>query len=313
MSQKDQNRFRRIGKKWRESVDKTREYDVVESEYIYEDLIPSNYYGFTTSREYQAAQKLKQRLFHMYKGKSLDDIVPGENLKTERGNCYHIKNHETINLKKIDARIVRSKIITELKLIRGIGEVHASRLKESGCVTIEDLKDHKRFGDEAKEFLDLLDKGNTTEIMDHLVHWLPRSHPLVLFLSSLHREEDFVILDIESLGLFTRPIVLFGVASIIGDQIATHQYLVRNMKEEPAALIALLSHFTPRSALITFNGRAFDVPYIIERLAYYGLPGDLDRPHFDILHFSRRAWRAFVPDCRKSETSLDNNQKSESE
>jgi len=49
---------------------------------------------------------------------------------------------------------------------------------------------------------------------------------------------------------------------------------------------------------VTFNGRTFDIPYIRERLAYYGIRANLERPHFDVLHFSRRAWRDCVPDCK---------------
>jgi len=28
------------------------------------------------------------------------------------------------------------------------------------------------------------------------------------------------------------------------------------------------------------------------------MKGDLDNPHFDILHFSRRAWKEKLPNCR---------------
>ena len=50
--------------------------------------------------------------------------------------------------------------------------------------------------------------------------------------------------------------------------------------------------------MITFNGRSFDVPFIRERLGFYGMEGSLNNPHFDLLHFSRRAWRDQLPDCR---------------
>jgi hypothetical protein len=35
------------------------------------------------------------------------------------------------------------------------------------------------------------------------------------------------------------------------------------------------------------------------------MPGDLERSHFDVLHFSRRAWRGQFPDCRL--TTLERN------
>jgi len=54
------------------------------------------------------------------------------------------------------------------------------------------------------------------------------------------------------------------------------------------------------AAYISFNGKSFDIPYIGERAAYYGMPVRLDRPHFDLLHFSRRRWGGSLPDCRLS-------------
>jgi hypothetical protein len=88
------------------------------------------------------------------------------------------------------------------------------------------------------------------------------------------------------------------VATISGKKISTYQYLLRDISEEPGALIATLSHFEERAALATYNGRAFDVPYIRERVAYYGLDAELNHFNVDLLHFSRRAWKERLPNCR---------------
>jgi len=100
------------------------------------------------------------------------------------------------------------------------------------------------------------------------------------------------------MGLFNRPIILFGVATISEDQISINQYLLRDIKEEPAALMGFLSNLNKDSVFITFNGRTFDIPYVKERLAYYRIRKNIEKPHFDILHFSRRAWRERVPNCK---------------
>ncbi len=302
MNQKGLNkldRLRRIGKKWRDNIDRAKEYEIVESEYIYDEPQTSIYYGITTN-EYQQAQRLKQKLLNQYQGKRLESVLSGEGIENEMGSCYRIVNSAQLDSMAIDTDCARRRIISELKLIHGIGGVTEQILKEQGIVTIEDLHDHPRFGSEAKKFLSLINKGNQREIIEWLIHWLPRSHPLVLFSSGLHKSEDYVVIDIETMGLFTRPIVLFGVAQLGKGKIVINQYLLRDITEEPAALIGLLSHVMPDSTFITFNGRAFDLPYIKERLAYYGIDGDLERPHFDMLHFSRRAWKNSMPDCRLS-------------
>jgi uncharacterized protein YprB with RNaseH-like and TPR domain len=233
-----------------------------------------------------------------YEGKKLEDVIEGEELKTPKGVCYHIRSQEKINLKVINPDHARKKILSDLKLIYGIREATEWILKENGYKTIDELTEHPRFGSEAKRFLEIIDKCETSQIIDWIGHRFSKSHPLVLYSSALHNKEDFIIFDIETLGLFTRPIILFGVAQFSGDHILINQYFLRNIKEEPAALTGFLSHIDEDSVFITFNGRIFDVPYIRERLAYYRMKGDLEKPHFDLLHFSRRAWRERVPNCR---------------
>jgi len=289
----------RIGKRWRESVDKVKEYEIIEEEEeeISEEFMPSFFFG-VDYREYQEAQKLKHRLMKKYKGKALNDVIAGEEFNTKKGTCYHIENQDKINLKIINPYNAREKILSDFKLIYGVREVTEQILKDEGYKTIEDLIEHPRFGSGARTFLENVNKCDTCKIIDWMGYRFPKSHPLVLYSSGLHKKEDFIILDIETMGLFTRPIILFGVAQISDNDMLINQYFVRNIKEEPAALASLLSHFNENCAFITFNGRTFDIPYIKERLAYYRMKGDFNRTHFDILPFSRRAWKEKVPNCR---------------
>jgi uncharacterized protein YprB with RNaseH-like and TPR domain len=280
--------------------DKIKEYEVAEEK---GKEVEENYRKFisillgSNSREYQEAEKLKQKLIEKYEGMKLEDVIEGEELKTPEGVCYHIESQEIINLKIINPEHARKKILSNLKLIKGIGDETEHRLKENGYKTIDDLTEHPRFGSEAKRFLDIIDRCDASQIIDWIGHRFSKSHPLILYSSGLLNKEDFIIFDIETRGLFGRNIILFGVARISGNHILINQYLLRDIKEEPAALTGFLSHIDENSVFITFNGRTFDVPYIRERLAYYGMRGDLEKPHFDILYFSRRAWKGQFPDC----------------
>lgn len=113
---------------------------------------------------------------------------------------------------------------------------------------------------------------------------------MALYASAFYDVENLIFLDIETMGLFSRLIVLFGIARISEGKIYTYQYLLRNISEEPAALISGLSHLSEKVALVTYNGKAFDIPYIQERAAFYRIKADLRNPNFDMLHFARRAW-----------------------
>ena len=296
--EKQKTKFDRIVKRLRESIDKAKEYEIIEGdvkacgEFIASIPLDIDY------QENQETERLKQRLLKKYKGKKIEDIIEGKEFKTEKGICYHIENQEKISLRTINPEHARKKILSDLKLICGIREKIERNLKGEGYKTIEDLTDHPRFGSEAKRFLEVLNKCDICQIVDWIAHRFSKSHPLVLYASGLHNKEDFIFLDIETMGLFVRPIILFGVARIFGDHISINQYLLRDVKEEPAALMGFLSHINKNSVLITFNGLTFDVPYIRERLAYYNMKADLEKPHFDILYFSRRKWEKEVPNCK---------------
>jgi len=215
------------------------------------------------------------------------------------GTCYCLSDHDEVNLIKPDKDEMRKRILSDLKLIFGIREKTELQLKSKGYKTIKDLIGHPRFRSKAKEFLTFFDEFDLGNIIDWIGKRFPKSHPLMLYASGLYDKEDFVFLDIETLGFGGgRPIILFGIAHISGDKISTSQYLLRDISEEVGALAATLSHFKESAALVTYNGRAFDVPFIKERIAYYGMDADFKHINIDLLHFSRRAWKEHLPNCR---------------
>jgi len=149
--------------------------------------------------------------------------------------------------------------------------------------------------------LQRLNTGNSTDVMDLIGTRHPKSHPLVLGTAAFHEPEEMVFVDIETLGLFSRPIILFGVGRYERGQLVIHQYLVRDIPEEAAALVATCEHLSgDNPALVSFNGKSFDLPYIQDRLAYYGLDIPARIPHYDVLHFSRRRWKDQFPSLRLS-------------
>ncbi len=247
--------------------------------------------------EYEDAIKLKKKLLETYDGMSVNDLN-GEEFSTEFGPCYNIENRSKIKLNTLSVDKAKSKILSDLKLLSGIGEAREQKLRADGYCTIEDLCDHDKFSREARELLNIVHSCDTCNTSDWISNWYPKSHPLNLFSSSFNDEEDFIFLDIETLGFFNRPIILLGVAKISGKEIQVNQYLSRSLEEENAVLASFLNHVESESVYVTFNGQTFDMPFIANRMRHHGVRKDIDKPHFDLLHFSRRAWSEKLPNCK---------------
>ncbi|NLB76672.1 MAG: exonuclease [Crenarchaeota archaeon] len=283
----------------RNKIGRIKEYQVV-SETEKETTPPTlpAFESWLWSTEYEEALKLQKTLLQRYKGKTLEQVMLGEVASNEQGQCYTISGTCSSAFKQATYEQSRQMLISDLKVIPGIGPINEQILKQNGYSTVEDLKKHPRWKNQACDYMDMVDRKEVASTQKWLWHRLPKAHPLLHYLAGFIQEQDFAIIDIETLGLSERPIILIGLAKPVGDKICTSQFLLRDIQDEPSAIWALVSQLKPSTALITFNGRSFDIPYIRQRLAYYGLDASLDNPHFDVLHFTRRAFKNKLPDCR---------------
>ena len=287
--------FDDITRRWKERVGRGRAYEVVEDEGEQPDsYLEPRVYG----REYERAQTLLHSLLKKYERASLPEALAGVTLHNSYGSCYHIEQEYDGFLHNFHIDRTKNILLSDLKLLYGIGEITETNLKNDGVCSISDLKSHPVWGRSAQKILRLLESEDTAKLQEWLWRWLPKSHPEALCLAGFHDMNDFVIFDIETMGIFGRPILLIGLASPQGETIVVHQYLVRELADEPAVLAQFCSHVGERTALISYNGRSFDLPYIQERLGYYGQDPLVKCPHFDILHFARREWRDNFQDCK---------------
>jgi hypothetical protein len=114
------------------------------------------------------------------------------------------------------------------------------------------------------------------------------------------REAAF--LDTETTGLAGgagTAAFLIGLGFVDGDRFRVRQYFMRDYPEEPALLRGLAEDLRRFSRLVTFNGRAFDVPLLESRyrLNRERFPLDAAR-HLDLLHPARRLWKMRLESCR---------------
>jgi uncharacterized protein YprB with RNaseH-like and TPR domain len=122
---------------------------------------------------------------------------------------------------------------------------------------------------------------------------------LAAFVAAL--PEGVLLLDLETCGLAGAALFLVGILRQIDGTPTVEMYLARNYAEEAAVLTSLWKLLPTHEVLVTFNGKTFDWPMLVERSVRHRLnPGSADRPqhHVDVLHHARRRWRKALPDCR---------------
>jgi uncharacterized protein YprB with RNaseH-like and TPR domain len=125
--------------------------------------------------------------------------------------------------------------------------------------------------------------------------------------------ERVLMLDLETCGLSGAALFLAGVLRHLDGVPTVELLLARNYAEEPAVLESLWQTLAGQEVLVTFNGKAFDWPMVLDRSVRYRLntrvaarlssPKSSDAAnstllHLDVLHHARRRWRRQLPDCR---------------
>jgi hypothetical protein len=280
-------------------MDTLREYEVVRDGNVFATSFSNN---IVFSSEYDGARQYLRDLLTRYNGCNFNTVFcGGREQVNEAGTCYILESREPLDGPAFDQVRYQEAILGDLTLVRGIGKATEKRLKMRGYQTLYDLMDHPKFRSNARLVDECISSGDSGEIMDLIGTRHAKSHTHVIGTAGLHEPGDFVFLDIETMGLFSRPIILFGVGFLQHGELVVQQYLLRDIAEEPAALLATMDHFTSdHPALVTFNGKSFDAPYISDRLAYYGMGALFGIPHFDVLHFSRRRWKDELPSLRLS-------------
>jgi hypothetical protein len=84
-----------------------------------------------------------------------------------------------------------------------------------------------------------------------------------------------------------------------GGAFVVRQFFMRSPAEEAAQLLLAEEALGRSAGLVTFNGRAFDVPLITTRFILARMPVSFARlPHLDLLPPARRVWRARWQSCR---------------
>lgn len=147
--------------------------------------------------------------------------------------------------------------------------------------------DHRHGDEQLGRFFDLTDRG---------LGCLARAvEPLAV------DRESIVFLDTETTGLSGGTgtyVFMVGLAYFRGDRLLVRQFFMRDHAEEPAMLAALAQELGRHEAVVTFNGKSFDVPLLLTRYtANRQRPSIPTEIHLDLLHPARRLWSEQLESC----------------
>jgi len=124
----------------------------------------------------------------------------------------------------------------------------------------------------------------------------PLRRPLSDFVAA--DQSRVVYLDIETAGMKNKPLFLVGTMEYRGGEFLIRQFFARHYGEEAPLLADLNAYLRRFEILVTFNGRMFDVPYMLNRASAHRLDLAIPPLHIDLLPESRLRWRRLLPNCR---------------
>ena len=110
--------------------------------------------------------------------------------------------------------------------------------------------------------------------------------------------ERILFLDIETTGFHGSSLFLIGLLAQEEGRFKIRQLFARDYSEEASILEYLRGYYGRSEVVVTFNGRAFDLPFIADRAVIHRVELERPRGDVDLLHASRRVWKGVLPNCR---------------
>ncbi len=193
---------------------------------------------------------------------------------------------------------VQASVERMLHLLYGIGACRSEQLRRQGYETLADLTTHPQWGEGARALLAKWGSAWDAEAVFHTLRtWLPASDPLFLAALGLVPRERILFFDLETLGLSNAPVFLIATARLTDRTLLVRQYLATSLAGERSLLTFFSRELEKATALVSYNGKAFDWTLLRERSAYYSQRLPSVGIHADLLHHVRRRFVGLLPDA----------------
>ena len=111
---------------------------------------------------------------------------------------------------------------------------------------------------------------------------------------------SMLFFDTETTGLGGSGAVAFlvGLGSLTNEGFEVRQYVLPDYPDEPAMLEEILTEFAGDFTMVSYNGAAFDLPLVRDRMIISRVARDFEPSrHLDLLHPTRRLFRRRLQDC----------------
>lgn len=130
------------------------------------------------------------------------------------------------------------------------------------------------------------------------LRWVdPRNLALLARSTDLREIEpdEVLFLDVETTGLMSGAglyVFLVGLGYLEGNRFVVEQHFLRDPGDEPAFLEAILQRWGSFRGIVTYNGRQFDAPRLVDRVRFQRLDTPVPSGyHLDLFLLARRVWR----------------------
>lgn len=130
----------------------------------------------------------------------------------------------------------------------------------------------------------------------------PETLAMLLGGSVATHPSELAFFDVETTGLSGGTgtyVFLAGLGSFVEGAFLLRQYFLADMESERAMLSLLVRDLSRFKGLVSYNGRAFDMPLLETRMTLSRLRNPCrNQNHLDLLHTVRRLYRRRWPSCR---------------